>query len=116
MDVNGDGKKDLVQQWNKNGLLSLGTYLSTGSGFQGVGWYNTSQAYASNPDGTPDLLIMDVNGDGKKDLVQQWNKNGLLSLGIYLSTGSGFQGVGWYNTSQAYGRCFAGLKLPGIME
>src|SRR5205823_2769301 len=67
IDVNGDGKTDLVRVWN-NGSAAAGTdacaqvSLSNGSGF----------AYASNASvGGWDLnfvdLGLDVNGDGKAD-------------------------------------------------
>ncbi len=85
MDVNGDGKADLVQTWNNNGYLYLLTYLSTGTGFTAQSWINTNQNFPSEPNGS--LLTMDVNGDGKKDLVQIWNNKGILYLLSYFPSG-----------------------------
>ena len=57
--------------------------------FAGTGWVDTNQGYPSA--GTyPDLIAADINGDGKTDLIQQWNKDGTLYLMPYLSTGTGF--------------------------
>jgi RHS repeat-associated protein len=86
MDVNGDGKTDLVQGWDHNGVLNLITYISNGAGFNN----GTSQDMNAGGTGAVGFWPMDVNGDGKTDLVQGWNDSGYLNLVTYISNGAGF--------------------------
>lgn len=102
LDINGDGKIDLLQQWNNNGVLWLLPYLSNGSTFVATHWFNTTSNYGSGPQGTPGLIAMDVNGDGRTDLVQQWDNNGRLWLLPIISTESGFVPTSWYNTGNNF--------------
>jgi hypothetical protein len=60
----------VVQQWNNNGTLYLMPDISDGTNFNLTDWTNTGQPYATGPGGTPGLLALDINGDGKTDLVQ----------------------------------------------
>ena len=110
-DVDGDGKTDLVQPWNNSGVLYLNVYFATGdkvgAAFTNSGWINTTQSFVTGSGG-PGLLVADINGDGKMDLVQQWNNGGLLSLNVYFSHGLGADATymltsgGWYATGQSY--------------
>jgi len=82
MDVNGDGRLELVQAWAENDELQLTIYtpLADGSGF---GPPNTMA-----PSGLPfggDLLPIDVDGDGRTDLVYAVNINGRLRLTVFHS-------------------------------
>jgi hypothetical protein len=113
IDVNGDGKMDLVQQWNNNGVLWLMPYISNGTTFVPSGWINTGQGFGSGPNGTPGLIPMDINGDGKIDLLQQWNNNGTLWLLPYVSNGTTFTITNWVNTGQGYGSGAGGT--PGFL-
>jgi hypothetical protein len=106
VDVNGDGKADIV------GFASNGVYVSllTGTGFTPpVLWlsnaFNSTNGW-NNENIVPRQLV-DVDGDGKADIV------GFASNGVYvsLSTGTGFNqpafwlpntfnsGTGWSNES-----------------
>ncbi len=113
LDINGDGKGDLVQQWDNNGTLYLMPYFSDGTNLNATNWINTGQPYTSGPGGTPGLLALDINGDGKTDLVQQQNNNGTLCLLPYISNGYGFQTGSWLYTGQGYGSGPAGT--PGLL-
>ncbi len=113
LDINGDGKGDLVQQWDNNGTLYLMPYFSDGTNLNATNWINTGQPYTSGPGGTPGLLALDINGDGKTDLVQQQNNNGTLCLLPYISNGYGFQTGSWLYTRQGYGSGPAGT--PGLL-
>jgi RHS repeat-associated protein len=98
MDVNGDGKTDLVQAWNNNGRLGLITYLSDGNGLN-----RTNNQLMSDGSGAVGFWPMDVDGDGRTDLVQGWNNNGWLVLIVYKSYGSGFSSGTGYSTGQGVG-------------
>lgn len=80
IDVNGDGKSDLIFRRFDNRFMVA---RSTGSGFE------TPQAWVQ--EGGPFLLgqdqYADVNGDGKQDLIFQTDDNRFL---ISLSTDSAF--------------------------
>ncbi|UBF30433.1 matrixin family metalloprotease (plasmid) [Kovacikia minuta CCNUW1] len=102
-DFNGDGRDDLAKAFNDNGLASIDVHLSTGSSF-------TIQRWATGQGGfwdTQQWLVGDFNGDGRDDLAKAFNDNGLASIDVHLSTGSGFtiqrwatgQG-GFWNTQQ----------------
>ncbi|MCE3294484.1 MAG: cell surface protein [Crocinitomicaceae bacterium] len=128
MDINGDGKQDLVVTGQGNGSFGDGfglpnnpvwkVYLNTGSGFSTTasnwtlpaggykddnghlyGFNQTSkETYYYN--GAQGWSTMDMNGDGKPDLVVTGQGNGSFGDGfglpnnpvwkVYLNTGSGF--------------------------
>jgi len=85
MDINGDGKSDLVRLWQNGSQTYAAVWLSTGSGFTEVsngpiGSWSTSFNY----------LVMDVNGDGRSDLVRLWQNGSLEYASVWLSNGTGF--------------------------
>src|SRR5207244_3793546 len=92
-DVNGDGKADLIWAWNSGDQLGRVVFLATsdGTGF-------TEASYVLQNGFFPSLysnqhwLPMDVNGDGKADLVWAWNSGDQIGQVVYLATadGSGF--------------------------
>jgi RHS repeat-associated protein len=98
MDVNGDGRTDMVQLKDYFNYVHRTTWLSTGNGFAtGVVDYCDGQVVEAQQDGVvtewSPFLPMDVNGDGKEDLV-----NLALFLGnrvrrVWLSQGSTFTEV-----------------------
>jgi len=112
MDVNGDGRMDLVQQWDNGGKLSLIVYLSNGTGFDAGVEVDTGQTFASagTPSSSqtltsPGLIVVDVDGDGQQDLLQQWNLSNNLSLTVLENPGvkpdvltSTTNGLGYVNT------------------
>jgi hypothetical protein len=94
-DVNGDGKSDLIGV-GAPGLGNAGTVyvaLSNGTGFNFWSW-NSAPGVISN--GSP-LLMGDVNGDGKSDLIGV-GAPGLGNAGtvyVALSNGTGFNFWSW---------------------
>jgi hypothetical protein len=89
MDVNGDGRMDLVARKSDGTLL---TYLSNGTSFTYAG--PTSTPY-SDTSGLNNFYIADFDGDGKMDLLV---RDKLGNLNVWLSNGATFV-QGW--TTQA---------------
>jgi hypothetical protein len=91
-DVNGDGKPDLaVANDNSNPTGSVSILLGNGDGtFQPAVTYNSGGQYAIS------IVVADLNGDAKPDVVVL---NGSGTLGILRGNGDGtFQAVVTYGT------------------
>lgn len=105
-DVNGDGKPDLVagncSDISCNETGSVAVLLGNGDGnFQSAVVYNAS-GFGSNS-----IVLGDLNGDGKPDLVvvshgSEFAGQGTGLVGVLLGNGNGtFQPVTTYNTNAA---------------
>jgi RHS repeat-associated protein len=92
VDVNGDGKADIVPDPSHNDVHVM---LSTGSGF-------TYQTWATNDgiNNTQSWLPLDINGDGRIDFVEATIKSACRVNGL-VSTGSAFTRVTWTLTPAA---------------
>lgn len=84
MDVNGDGRTDLVARYASGNLM---TYLSIGKTFVQSTLTVLDQTDSSGWGTGLRYFTMDVNGDGKMDLVA---RNGAGDFLTYLSNGTGF--------------------------
>ncbi len=126
-DLNGDGKPDLVvtnwcasssncnpNAWGADGTVAV--LLGNGDGT-----FQPAVAYASggaSPDG---VVVADVNGDGKADLiVVNWCASGTNcspdsgSVGVLLGNGDGtFQAAVSYNSGGVFGQSVAVADLNG---
>lgn len=82
LDVNGDGKTDLVHVTSTAGQLKV--WKSNGDGTFSV----SADTYAEDPD-TPkgQWQVLDINGDGRADLVHLPNNSGLVR--VWTSNGDG---------------------------
>jgi hypothetical protein len=85
VDVNGDGKTDIAQLWNRYNSLAINIYKSTGDSFA-LASSNTMPVGAGNIGFIP----ADFNGDGRTDIIQFWNSNGSLGLAMFKSTGNSY--------------------------
>ena len=94
MDVNGDGKSDIVL-----GPKSTGEWyvmLGTENGFDDRGEWENAYGYWYEGSGPARIRAADVNGDGKTDIVLGPRTNG--DWYVMLSTGHGFEDQGvWAN-------------------
>jgi hypothetical protein len=95
-DFNGDGKLDLLVPTEAGGVYSLTDYLGNGNGTFTPGpviYSGTSAAY-------DELLLGDLNGDGRLDIVG-FNAGGSLTADVYLGDGKGgFEQSASVNLSQ----------------
>jgi RHS repeat-associated protein len=89
-DVNGDGKQDLVELYSA-GILNSGgrhIWLSDGTGFVSGAQDNGVQFSAPDADGGGSrFLMMDVNADGKTDMVELFPFLAMYTRRTWISTG-----------------------------
>lgn len=83
-DFNGDGKTDLIKHWNDGGMFTADAHLSTGQAFNMVRFATKQGGYWVGMQWQPG----DFNGDGKDDLIKQFNDNGSTSIDIHPSNGN----------------------------
>jgi RHS repeat-associated protein len=99
-ELNGDGKPDLVQAWSNYGTIYQNVWLNTGTGWQpsSAFAFPPATAYlvftkrdASSPAGRADgLQLVDVNGDGRADLVYAYKDATGSARNVWLNTGNGW--------------------------
>jgi hypothetical protein len=121
-DLNHDGKPDLVvvnQGCPATRSDCLGVLLNNGDGsFQSVVVYPSGGAvFASGGTTTSPLVVGDVNGDGKPDLVilnQGGASNGDGLLGVLIGNGDGtFKPVATFDSGGFYSNSIAMADLNG---
>ncbi|AMR26210.1 hypothetical protein A0257_03285 [Hymenobacter psoromatis] len=111
-DVNGDGQLDLL---TANTLLNaVGVLLGTGTGSFGA-----VAAYDAGPNSGPfSIVVADVNGDGRPDLLTANHASD--TVGVLLGTGTGsFGAVTTYSTganTQPYSIAVADVNGDGKLD
>lgn len=84
-DVEGDGSKELIQMWNSPtnnapGQHGIIVYRWTGSGFS-TAWSERTSDKTSNY--IFFWQLVDVDGDGRSEILKQWGNNGRLAMVLY---------------------------------
>ena len=97
VDVNGDGRADLVRIWNNNGRANAQVNLSNGTGFPAYDSNTDVGGWTGDGGAEDENFLVDVNGDGRADVVRIWNNNGQSNVLVYLSNGLGFTYASNYN-------------------
>ncbi|MDQ0473500.1 RHS repeat-associated core domain-containing protein [Labrys wisconsinensis] len=109
LDINGDGRTDIVEVTSGNGGIEVLYTLSNGTGFSPkqvayfpgqfqTSYCNVGGVLVQGADGTGigkvlgSVHVADVNGDGRMDLVilEHGASPGTINVGVLLSTGQGF--------------------------
>lgn len=82
MDVDGNGRVDFVNAWQSGGALALSIFIATADGTLG------SRVDVVTPGLTfgGTFLPMDVDGDGRTDLVYAFDDGGKLGLTVFKSS------------------------------
>lgn len=91
-DLNGDGRGDLVHvRTNGAGDLVFRAHLSDGAGgFIDGPSYDSGLEASANGNAFTKMLVGDVNGDGRDDLVHvRTRNNGNIIFAVHLSDGAG---------------------------
>lgn len=93
LDVNGDGKSDLLMQGRHSGVSSL-LFLSGPSGYQRHDISNYA-GFSSSSSWSADVRrvhSLDINGDGRDDLLMQGQHSG-VSTQLFIANGGGFSRI-----------------------
>ena len=89
LDVNGDGRTDLVNLYEVNNRLAMTIFLSDGSDLRQAGQLQTTIPYYNEAQ----IIPLDIDGNGCMDLIYASGTSGSLGLTLLQATPDG-QG-GW---------------------
>ncbi|SEU34077.1 FG-GAP-like repeat-containing protein [Stigmatella erecta] len=104
MDVNGDGRTDIVQLWNDGqSALHATVYLAT-PGAEGTPFVRASDTTLGSFPSKREIYPMDLNGDGRTDLlvVYPGGTDSELRLAAFLWNGTAFEDAGIFQTGYAW--------------
>lgn len=102
VDLNGDGLPDLLQGFTNGTTVLRRAWLNNGGNCstRSCAWapapaYATPADFSARDSGTPagwncGMVLADVDGDGRSDLVQAWSNYGVQQRHVWLNSGSGW--------------------------
>ncbi len=90
VDVNGDGRLDLIYHRDFSGNRQKGAYLNTSTGWQSAPEFTPPFLIHSDNAGDMGVRFVDVNGDGRLDLVYHRQFGSNVQKGAYLATDTGW--------------------------
>jgi RHS repeat-associated protein len=105
MDVNGDGRTDIVQLWTDDQqALHATTYLATPAPGGEVVFVRASDTSLGSFPAQREIVATDLDGDGKADLlvVYAGGPDKELRLAAFLSNGKGFDDGGIFRTGDTW--------------
>jgi hypothetical protein len=109
-DVDGDGKAEIIQMYDNQGLASIVYAWRDGSGMVEIG-KNTNLGGDSN---ALSWQVGDFNGDGKIEVCQIWkNTGGNLGMTVYAWGGSKLQEI-WYNSNMGVVADFESILIGNV--
>lgn len=98
LDMNGDGLTDVLQLYVVSGVMYFVTYIAQKDGT----FSPLTSSFPGYPTTSDQMHNMDINGDGKEDVVQVWNNGGYLNFITYFSQGDGTYKPFMTGTSSSY--------------
>ena len=98
VDLNGDGKIDMVyHRWINGHTQQKGAYLNNGNGWTWAAQYTPPFHIAADGYGDLGARFVDLNGDGKMDMVyHRWINGHTQQKGAYLNNGNGWTWAAQY--------------------
>jgi hypothetical protein len=110
-DVNGDGQSDLIIADWRCGSTGFDGCVSVLLG-NGASTFQTAQIYGSGGSDAEEIVVADVNGDGKPDLVVTNGGGSPSTVGVLLGNGDGtFQPAASYDSGGGFA---LGLMAPDL--
>lgn len=96
VDLNGDGRIDIIKRQDCASATCVGALLNNGSGWTVSTAWNLSQnfAFLNATNYSNGVEFADLNGDGLTDVIKRQNCTGTTCDAVVLNTGSG-----WVNSS-----------------
>ncbi|HET8538365.1 MAG TPA: FG-GAP-like repeat-containing protein [Anaeromyxobacter sp.] len=93
-DINGDGRPDLLQGyggWPMAGIQPwFDAWINTGAGWQRSPSYAPPAEFVSATRQDVGTRIVDLNADGRADIVRGYSNTGAQSFGAWLNNGNGW--------------------------
>jgi RHS repeat-associated protein len=122
MDVNGDGRVDMVShiRTGQSGTHNIFVYLNTGSSWQYDAGYSTIGQDIAQWKGR----FIDLNGDGLVDIATNYHGNDQTMIKTWINTGFGWQDTPAYylprliadNHNYSVGAEFADVNADGLPD
>ena len=92
VDLNGDGRVDIIKQQNCTSENCSGVLLNNGNGWTVSNMWNlnTNFAIIDNNNFSNGVEFADLNGDGLNDVIKRQNCTGITCDAVVLNNGSGW--------------------------